>query len=104
MAREGLTFRALGHAHPRFNTPDVAILVQGVLAAVMVAVLQDFDKLTTYFVVVEWFALIFRRGGGVRPAAQAARCHPPVQGAPVSAGAAGVRGGHGGRPGHHRLG
>jgi basic amino acid/polyamine antiporter, APA family len=59
MAREGLTFRALGHAHPRFNTPDVAIVVQGVLAAVMVAVLQDFDKLTTYFVVVEWFALIF---------------------------------------------
>jgi amino acid transporter len=59
MAREGLTFRVLGHAHPRFGTPDVAIIVQGLLAAVLVLVLQDFDKLTTYFVVVEWFALIF---------------------------------------------
>jgi basic amino acid/polyamine antiporter, APA family len=62
MARDGLTFRFLGHSHPRFNTPDAAILVQGVIAAALVLLLRDFDKLTTYFVVVEWFALIFAVG------------------------------------------
>ena len=59
MARDGLTFRFLGHSHARFGTPDYAILVQALIAAVLIVVLRDFDKLTTYFVVVEWFALIF---------------------------------------------
>ena len=34
MARDGLGFRFLGHAHPRFATPDVAILVQAAVAVV----------------------------------------------------------------------
>src|SRR5207237_8826064 len=59
MARDGLTFSFLGKTHPRWSTPWTALLIQGVVAIIMVLVLRDFDTLTTYFVVVEWAALIF---------------------------------------------
>ena len=59
MARDGLTFSFLGKVHPRFATPWVAMLIQCAGAIGMVLVLRDFDRLTTYFVVVEWAALIF---------------------------------------------
>jgi APA family basic amino acid/polyamine antiporter len=62
MARDGLTFSFLGWAHRNWSTPWTAILVQGVAAIVMVLTLRDFDKLTTYFVVVEWTALIVSVG------------------------------------------
>ncbi|HEV3216368.1 MAG TPA: amino acid permease [Vicinamibacterales bacterium] len=58
MARDGLTFSFLGKAHPRWSTPWAALLVQGGAATAMVLALRDFDTLTTYFVVVEWAALI----------------------------------------------
>jgi amino acid transporter len=59
MARDGLTFSFLGKVHPRFATPWVAMIIQAAGAIAMVLVLRDFDRLTTYFVVVEWAALIF---------------------------------------------
>jgi APA family basic amino acid/polyamine antiporter len=59
MARDRLTFRAMGHLHSRFGTPHVAIVVQATIAILLVVGLRDFDRLTTYFVVVEWLALIF---------------------------------------------
>jgi amino acid transporter len=59
MARDGLTFSFLGAVHPRFATPWVAMLIQSAGAIAMMLVLRDFDTLTTYFVVVEWAALIF---------------------------------------------
>jgi amino acid transporter len=62
MARDGLTFSLLGKIHPRWSTPWAALLIQGVVAIIMVLVLRDFDTLTTYFVVVEWAALIFAVG------------------------------------------
>jgi amino acid transporter len=62
MARDGLTFPLLGRSHPRYRTPYVSILVQGAVAILLVLTLRDFDKLTTYFVVVEWFALVFAVG------------------------------------------
>src|SRR5438093_13434409 len=62
MARDGLIFAFLGKTHPRWSTPWVALLIQGVVAIIMVLVLRDFDTLTTYFVVVEWAALIFAVG------------------------------------------
>jgi APA family basic amino acid/polyamine antiporter len=58
MARDGLTFSFLGKTHRRWATPWAALVVQGVAAIAMVFVLRDFDTLTTYFVVVEWAALI----------------------------------------------
>jgi basic amino acid/polyamine antiporter, APA family len=62
MARDGLIFSFLGKTHPRWSTPWAALLIQGVVAIIMVLVLRDFDTLTTYFVVVEWAALIFAVG------------------------------------------
>jgi APA family basic amino acid/polyamine antiporter len=62
MARDGLIFSFLGHTHPRWATPSAALLIQGAVAIIMVLVLRDFDSLTTYFVVVEWAALIFAVG------------------------------------------
>jgi APA family basic amino acid/polyamine antiporter len=59
LARDGLTFSFLGRAHPRFATPHAAILIQAAVGVLLVAILRDFDKLTTYFVVVEWTALLF---------------------------------------------
>jgi amino acid transporter len=59
MARDGLTFGFLGRAHPRWGTPHFAILIQAGMAIVLVVLLRDFDALTTYFVVVEWSALLF---------------------------------------------
>jgi APA family basic amino acid/polyamine antiporter len=59
MARDGLTFSFLGKVHPRFATPWVSMLVQSAGAIGMMLVLRDFDTLTTYFVVVEWAALLF---------------------------------------------
>ncbi len=59
MARDGLTFSFLGKIHQRWSTPWAALLIQGAVAIIMVLVLKDFDTLTTYFVVVEWAALIF---------------------------------------------
>jgi amino acid transporter len=62
MARDGLIFSFLGKADPRRSSPWAALLIQGVVAIIMVLVLRDFDTLTTYFVVVEWAALIFAVG------------------------------------------
>jgi basic amino acid/polyamine antiporter, APA family len=62
LARDGLTFSFLGRAHPRWGTPHAAILIQSGAALVLVALLRDFDRLTTYFVVVEWCALMFAVG------------------------------------------
>ncbi len=59
LARDGLSFDLLGRCHPRWSTPYVAILAQGVVAVALVLWLKKFDDLTAYFVVVEWFALIF---------------------------------------------
>lgn len=58
-AKDGLSFKVLGRCHPRWATPYVAVLALGAVAIALVLVLRDFDALTTYFVVVEWFALIF---------------------------------------------
>jgi basic amino acid/polyamine antiporter, APA family len=59
MARDGLTFSFLGMTHRRWATPWTAVLVQGTVAIIMILALRDFERLTTYFVVVEWAALIF---------------------------------------------
>jgi amino acid transporter len=62
MARDGLTFSFLGKTHERWSTPWAALVIQSIVAVIMVLVLKDFDSLTTYFVVVEWAALIFAVG------------------------------------------
>jgi basic amino acid/polyamine antiporter, APA family len=62
LARDGLTFGFLGRVHPRFATPHGALWIQAAMALLLVFWLRDFDTLTTYFVVVEWSALLFAVG------------------------------------------
>lgn len=69
LAKDKLAFDFLGRAHPRWSTPHASLLIQGAMAILLIALLRDpekpgrlFDKLTTYFVVVEWFALLFAVG------------------------------------------
>ncbi len=62
MARDGLIFPFLGSTHPRWATPWAALLIQGAVAIIMVLALKDYDALITYFVVIEWAALIFAVG------------------------------------------
>jgi amino acid transporter len=62
MGRDGLTFAFLGKVHPRWSTPWTAQLIVGAVAIVMVLALRDYDALITYFVVIEWAALIFAVG------------------------------------------
>lgn len=59
LSRDGLTFGFLGRCHPRWATPYVSIMIQGVVAVALVLWLRKFSELTAYFVVVEWSALIF---------------------------------------------
>jgi amino acid transporter len=62
MARDGQTFAFLGNIHPRFATPWTAQLIVGAVGIVMVLMLKDYDALITYFVVIEWGALLFAIG------------------------------------------
>jgi len=47
MARDGLFFRWCGRVHPRFHTPHLALLVQGIWAIVLVAA-GTYEQLFTY--------------------------------------------------------
>ena len=62
LARDGLTFSILGRVHPRWATPHIALIVHALGAVLLVGLLRDFDRLTTYFIVVEWGALLFAVG------------------------------------------
>jgi amino acid transporter len=62
MARDGLGFSVLGRCHARFATPHVAIVVQGVITVALILWLGSFGRLSTYFVLVEWSALVFAIG------------------------------------------
>ena len=59
MSRDSLTFSFLGHVNPRWATPDISIIIQGTIAVLMVNWLGNYEAITSYFVVVEWSALIF---------------------------------------------
>jgi APA family basic amino acid/polyamine antiporter len=52
-ARDGLFFQAVGRVHPRFETPHLAILVQGVWAAVL-AVSGSYEILFSYVIFAAW--------------------------------------------------
>jgi APA family basic amino acid/polyamine antiporter len=59
MAEDGLLFRWMGAVHPRFRTPHVALLLQAVLAAALVAT-GTYRALFTRVIYTEWlfFALL----------------------------------------------
>ena len=53
MARDGLLFSALGHVHPRFATPHVALVAFGIVSLLCVW-LRSFEQLTEAFVLGVW--------------------------------------------------
>jgi amino acid transporter len=53
MARDGLFFRSFGNLHPRYLTPVLAIVAQGVLGAVYVYA-GSFDQLTDSVIFAAW--------------------------------------------------
>jgi APA family basic amino acid/polyamine antiporter len=66
LGRDGLIFAWLGRAHATRATPYVSILLQGAVAVGLIFLLTDpvsplrlFDRLTAYFILVEWLALLF---------------------------------------------
>jgi amino acid transporter len=59
MARDGLGFTFLGRCHSTFETPHVALLAQGAITIGLILWLGSFGRLSTYFVLVEWTALVF---------------------------------------------
>jgi APA family basic amino acid/polyamine antiporter len=53
MARDGVMFASVGRIHPRFQTPHVALLVQGVWSIVLAAT-GTFEELFTYVIFTGW--------------------------------------------------
>jgi len=53
-ARDGLLFRFLGRVHPKFETPDVSLWVQAVLAMVAIFYLRKFKDLSEGYGFTVW--------------------------------------------------
>jgi APA family basic amino acid/polyamine antiporter len=53
MARDGLFFRAVAHVHPRTQAPIVAVVLQGVAAAVL-AVTGEYGRILDTVVATDW--------------------------------------------------
>jgi APA family basic amino acid/polyamine antiporter len=53
MARDGVMFASVGRIHPRYQTPHVALLVQGVWSIVLAST-GSFEQLFTYVVFTAW--------------------------------------------------
>jgi APA family basic amino acid/polyamine antiporter len=74
MAEEGMLFKKFGEAHPRFNTPHLAILMTATLGVIFV-MLREFDALADTFVtaIIPFYALgvasifVFRKREGYDP-------------------------------------
>ena len=77
MARNGDAPRALAHIHPRFRTPDTAIVAQGIWASVLAAT-GAYRELFTRVVYTEWifFALM---AGGLFVLRRRKDYHPPYR-------------------------
>jgi APA family basic amino acid/polyamine antiporter len=53
MARDGLFFTSMGKIHPRFGTPHVSLIVQGLWSCVLV-LSGTFDTITDYVIFASW--------------------------------------------------
>jgi APA family basic amino acid/polyamine antiporter len=54
MARDGYFFKAMADVHPRFHTPDVALLVQLVLSIILLLFAGSFRELFSLTIFAEW--------------------------------------------------
>jgi APA family basic amino acid/polyamine antiporter len=53
MARDGVFFSAVGRVHKRFETPALALLIQGIWAAAL-ALSGTYEQLFTYVIFTAW--------------------------------------------------
>ena len=65
MARGGMFFRSQGIVHPRYGTPTVALLTQGVIASTLTA-LGTYDQLFTYVVFAQFVFYALSAGAVMR--------------------------------------
>jgi basic amino acid/polyamine antiporter, APA family len=54
VARDGYLFKALGEVHPKFHTPALALVIQGVVAVVLIVVGGAFKELFSLAIFAEW--------------------------------------------------
>lgn len=54
VARDGYFFKALGEVHPRFHTPALALVIQGIGAVLLVLVGGAFRELFSLAIFAEW--------------------------------------------------
>jgi len=54
VARDGYFFKALAEVHPRYHTPSVALVVQGVLAIVLLLGGGNFRQFFSLAIFAEW--------------------------------------------------
>jgi len=54
VARDGYLFKALGEVHPKFHTPALALVIQGVVAVVLILVGGAFKELFSLAIFAEW--------------------------------------------------
>ncbi|MCA0390107.1 MAG: amino acid permease [Bacteroidetes bacterium] len=62
MAREGMFFQSLGKVHPKFCTPHVSLLVQGIWSAVLV-LSGSFDTISDYVIFAAWLFYMLGAAG-----------------------------------------
>jgi len=83
MARENMFFKSLGKIHPKFATPHVSLVVQGLWSAVLV-LSGSFDTITDYVIFASWLfymlgalgVIILRRKMPLEPRAYKAWGYP----------------------------
>jgi APA family basic amino acid/polyamine antiporter len=54
VARDGYFFKALGEVHPKFHTPALALVIQGVVAILLIVVGGAFRELFSLAIFAEW--------------------------------------------------
>ena len=54
VARDGYFFKALGEVHPKFHTPALALVIQGVVATLLIVVGGAFSELFSLAIFAEW--------------------------------------------------
>jgi len=54
VARDGYFFKALGEVHPKFHTPALALVIQGVVAILLIVVGGAFAELFSLAIFAEW--------------------------------------------------
>jgi len=54
VARDGYFFKALGEVHPKFHTPALALVIQGVVAVLLIVLGGAFRELFSLAIFAEW--------------------------------------------------